>query len=102
MSSPIWYTEYRNFLKSQGICVQCGKNEAMTDRVVCGYCNEYLNEKNIGFYNRNKAAGMCVRHKNVKAAPGRTSCTECLLRDRIRGHERNRKRDKQSGEGVVE
>ena len=90
MSSPIWYTEYRNFLKLQGICVQCGKNKAITDRVVCGYCNEYLNEKNIGFYNRNKAAGMCVRHSKVKAEPGRSSCILCLERDRGRKQKRKR------------
>lgn len=90
MSTPIWFTEYRNVLISQGLCVQCGKAEAMEDRTTCGYCNESINEKNQRLYNRNKAGGMCVRHSTVKAEPGRSSCFLCLERDRERKQKRKR------------
>ena len=92
MGAPVWYTAYRNFLKAQGLCVHCGKSKAMGGWVVCGFCNEEMNERNVGYYNRNKANGMCVRHGSIKAVPGKTSCTACLLRDRIRGHERRTKK----------
>lgn len=69
--------------KLQGICVKCGKNEAIANRVLCVSCAEkqrkYAKE-NRDFYKKHKICPRCGKNKLFGSE---NTCPECLAKNMI-------------------
>ena len=108
--NKLYHRESRKFFKAHGLCQICGKNVPEPGRVTCSECLQYNQEYNAmrratetpeerarrlerlktygkDLYNKRKAAGLCTKCGR-KAQPGKTMCTECLIRLRKRDREK--------------
>lgn len=74
----------RDSLIAQGICCQCGRQQAMPNQVYCGYCQEYKTDLHRYYYHYYGDRGFCPRHHKVRSAPGKKHCQWCLDKDKER------------------
>jgi len=88
MTTPLWTTEARRLNKAHGICVQCGKREAIPSRTQCGYCSELTAERTQRRKERLLAQNKCPRHAGEEITPGTKCCVKCLHYYRNRYHAR--------------
>lgn len=87
--------ERYNYLKKNKICVRCGSEEALPNRILCYECNEKNNKSSKKYketkedkreyykeyykQKRQKAGkeGICIRCFRRKSIPGSKQCIEC-------------------------
>lgn len=102
------------YLRSVKRCIRCTKQDAYTlnGRALCGECAEYYRERRREYHNnpekreriqayntvyqqerkaRLKAEGKCVSCGARPAEEGKTRCSRCILRERLRNAERRRR-----------
>ena len=70
--------------KKQGICVYCGKEKAIENRIWCGKCREKMLGITKETYKWCKEKGICVRCHKEKAVKGQVLCTDCANKMRRR------------------
>lgn len=99
-----YFRERREWLKSRGFCVDCGKNKAEPNRVRCFECAEKANRRSSAKYHENiearreqskqryqerKDQGICVRCSRP-AEKGKVMCSVCLAQQRIKDEKKRR------------
>lgn len=62
-------------LKEKGICVKCGKNKAVENKVRCLECSEYIKQEYAWY----KSKGICPRCKSENVKKGYAVCWKCRL-----------------------
>lgn len=102
-------TELREWYAEHGICIACGRNDAVKGIKLCQECrlkqadasaeyHEAHREKRLAEfkvrnkerYKQRRETGLCVRCGKRPAAEGRIRCGICLAKDRAR-HEKRRR-----------
>ena len=102
------YTRDREYQKKRrerrvraGLCVKCGKNPSIKDRVTCSSCYKNRRKDKKGKararYHQRKLKGLCVRCG--EDAKGRTTCLACRKKKRIQDR---RYKEERKIQGIVE
>jgi hypothetical protein len=72
----------RKALAALGICISCGKAEAMPGRQKCGYCQEYHDEATKKYRERRRQEGKCSTCGAHDPEPGYRRCKKCIAANR--------------------
>lgn len=87
--------ENRKALKNMGFCPRCGENRLFGDEKLCLDCREKMyryNKRHKGTCDKNyikirKESGVCIKCGKRPPVPGKTKCSLCASKERIRARD---------------